>query len=347
MFPITHIRFELRAETDIQLRQNGGAKIRGAIYNRLAQFCPFCFSNQYLPEHWHYCPVCRVIGQHPNGRFGGTAPKAISIQYTGDTTIHAGETWHFDVFLAGNQDKFIPYLIEAVRQFASGVGGIDPRTGKRGCAELLAAKSIYTNYTDDVIVYSKNSEKIKIPPKIALANISEIAIISNSNILEWNNCTKMRLIFLSPVQIVENETIWRHFNNFRTFFHRLLDRIADLNRLYGNGEVIPTKSLLHLANRVKVVEDNCRWLAAPASCNVRDKRLSPTSGLSGDVVIEAKASVVRQLYPYLYIGQMTGVGKTVSKGNGIFRIFSVKEGLSRPTISLDTEFTENKYIFET
>lgn len=314
MFTISRYRFELVATEHISMGESGGARIRGAVLRGLSYFCPhFLKKNLFDEDHWKNCPVCKLVGAHPNQQFGDTASRPIVIQYAGQPNILPGQIWTFDMTLIGQQKKALPYLIASVNEFSQGIGAPNNKTRQRGRSELLRVFEIHVNPKTEI--YS--STKGLICPNREVQNLP---LSRNLWGMDKNgNATRsVKIEFLTPASLVRNGRLMDRFQ-FDVFCHRLLDRIAAFNKIYGDGEFIPIKELLRTARQVKVVSTQTEMVDR-YSFNTYERRKTPLNGLMGTVELIAPKRAWEKLSPYLLLGQYIGVGKKVTKGNGLYRV---------------------------
>ncbi len=117
--------------------------------------------------------------------------------------------------------------------------------------------------------------------------------------------------FLSPTDL-------RTFPpSFATLFARARDRVSTLRATYGPGPLeIDFRALGELASGVSTESCDLQQVEIFRR-SASNGRIHPLGGFTGTIVYSGEFS---ELYPILYAGQYTGVGRKTVWGNGHYQI---------------------------
>lgn len=123
---------------------------------------------------------------------------------------------------------------------------------------------------------------------------------------------RITLRFHTPLRLIEAKQLVRCFA-LRTFFQRLIERLNELGRAYGDGPIMPDfRPLVAHAATVRVVDDATRWVDV-VSASARQQGRTPIGGLVGEVTLAGDLTPLREL---LVWGSLIHVGKNAVKGDG-------------------------------
>jgi hypothetical protein len=186
------------------------------------------------------------------------------------------------------------------------VWAADPLTGERQC--LLAEGESLVHTPTLAITHERIQQ--------AAARLA--GQLPASGRLQFNFITPMRLIFDKHILKAPD---------FAIFFARLLERVDDLEKQFGDREwrrpLEEIRALQGLAAQVRLIDSQTRWVDVWSGSS-RTRNRTPLGGFVGAATYSAPAEVWRTLLPWLVWGQLAQVGKDVVKGNGIYEIQNPK-----------------------
>jgi hypothetical protein len=319
MFTLTPLHFLCEATTPLRLEVHNyraGSNLRGALGNVMQR--AYCAGDRNDPAHAAACPVCWLLAanERPGQERRGYALRP---PINGDGDSEPGGRFEFGLTLFGETLRFLPYFILAVPEMGRiGVGAgrgkfalkqvwaADPLTGERQC--LLAEGESLVHTPTLAITHERIQQ--------AAARLA--GQLPASGRLQFNFITPMRLIFDKHILKAPD---------FAIFFARLLERVDDLEKQFGDREwrrpLEEIRALQGLATQVRLIDSQTRW-ADVWSGSSRTRNRTPLGGFVGAATYSAPAEVWRTLLPWLVWGQLAQVGKDVVKGNGIYEIQNPK-----------------------
>jgi hypothetical protein len=143
---------------------------------------------------------------------------------------------------------------------------------------------------------------------------------------------RLTLTFLTPLRLVDGGRLVHAFAP-RPFLQRLHERLDQLALAYGEAASIAParggapgdgeaaapgerRTLLTLADKVRVVADDTRWVDVVGYSSRQGRRL-PIGGLVGAVTLAGPLGPLRES---LVWGSLIHVGKNAVKGDGWYRV---------------------------
>lgn len=318
------------------------------------------------------CPVAGLVAtMNPQAERGRDVPRPYAIvpPLTGQTRYEPGETFTFGLTLFGEALNLFPYVVMALKQ--AGPGGLGKKLKRsqdsgdqtsqvsktyeerprRGRFQLRSAQAVnlLTGEVQDIL--RADSPQVQQP---ALP-VTEAQVIETSRQLlsrptnhaanghqpgPWQQqgvsegLVRLGLVFKTPTRIIQRKQLLKQ-PDFSPIFHRLLDRLIDLQREFGPAvttpapiELLPAAAtddrhikneLLALADQVTLIDDQTAWQEV-ASYSARRRSRTPISGFVGQAVYEAPRAVWEVLLPYVVWGTIIHVGKNAVKGDGIIAV---------------------------
>jgi len=334
-FTAHHLRFILKAETPLELPLYKGSALRGALFSALkAHYCPAPSAPD--PLHSTLCPVCWLMAREdPHAERGKDVPRPYTIKppLRPWTRLEPGEEFAFGITLFAQAIGLFPYLLLAVPEMGRmGIGQRLPENGfRRGEFSLQRAETVNLLTGETQTIFQAGSTVVRAPEQpVTPAQVQEAADYLAARLRE--NGGLLTITFLTPTRIIYSERLV-HRPFFSPLFQRLLERLEALMRAYGGGAPPDARAgatheaplramdelplLLPLADRVRLVEDETRWVEVK-SYSRRQDRTTPVSGFVGRATFQA--AEWDGLLPPLVWGQVTHVGKNAVKGDGWYRL---------------------------
>lgn len=324
-FTAHQLRFECVVRTPVALNMHKGSALRGALFhalrgdegresgfcvNKREQFCHRC------PYH-AMCPISSLLATVDEASERGIdVPRPYTIEPpTGAQTVYGpGERLQFGLTLFARALDLFPYVIVAVRDLERGGIGIarelPPRSGvwRRGTfsVERIVAMNPLTG--DEQPVLQAGDDLVAVPD----------VPIRHGDVVAAAEATPtdggVALEFVTPTRLVDQGRLLRR-PLFLPLALRLFERLEALSGRYGGAALpIDRAALLPLAERVRVVDDQTRWVELD-SYSTRTRSRSPIGGFVGTVTVEGDLA---PFLPWLLWGQFTHVGKDAVKGNGMY-----------------------------
>ncbi|MCO5193117.1 MAG: CRISPR system precrRNA processing endoribonuclease RAMP protein Cas6 [Anaerolineae bacterium] len=308
----THLTFDCIADTPVHLGGYwAGNRLRGALANVLRRTtCPEQHNPNPPHEHSATCPACWLLNHKLDP---GHARRAYSLAppLPPQETVQPGQHFRFTITLYGEGWQFLPYFVLAVGEMAhTGVG--QWRDGARGTFTVAAitARNPFTDHTE--LLMEPGSDYIKVPEHpIAWSDIFH----SQSTVRN----SQLTIHFLTPTRFIHDHHLAK-MPDFGIFFRRLLHRIDTLGtQLAGTPRRAETDiERLHvLADKVRLIDADMHWIELRPRSG-RDGQFKPMSGFIGKATYSAENW--QELWPYVIFGQGIQVGKSTSKGNGVYQV---------------------------
>ena len=311
---LTHLRFDCVATEPINLGpHNAGQRLRDALASVMRRaICPETGRRERpSPAHAAVCPVCWLLAAETDPGQVRRAYTVVPPRETGDV-VESGERFSFALTLFGQGFQFLPYFVLAVQEM--GRVGVGPGRGSFALDAIWAGNPL----TGRVEPVMRPGDNMVYTPDEAIT-WDQVQQATNQLRAEVNDNTSLRLRFLSPTRLVYDEALVKTAD-FGVFFRRLLERIDQLREQFADDDSRPTEEierLYALADRVRIVEDNTRWVEV-WSWSGRQRRKQWLSGIVGTATYRSR--VWDALLPWLVLGQGTQAGKLAVKGNGVFEI---------------------------
>jgi len=319
-FKAFKLEFICRSETTVHLPKYSGPTLRGAFFGALRR--DFCL-NKNLPSCLkcpaaEACPICRLVATvEREGERGVEIPRPFALQpvLVDNPVFEPGQTFSFGITLFGNSLKLFPYIILAVQRM--GEIGMGNRAVAPGRFSLQGARVCNPFTGQEKEIYSAETRMVSVP------NVP----ITHMDVLEYAsriNARSICLEFLTPLRLIKEGSLVQKLT-FQVFMQRLLRRLTDLHNYYCERELeMDFVGILQKAAEVRVSKDTTCWVDR-ASYSSRRQTSTPVGGLTGEVEFEGD---LEEFLPLLIWGQITHLGKDVTKGNGLycFREAIIREG---------------------
>jgi hypothetical protein len=358
-----HLRITLTVETAIELDDHPGSALRGMVFNALRgpknnPALGFC-----VQRHLTACAACPLIAacpvaslvstMNPAAERGRDVPRPYTIEppLTGPRRYEPGDSFSFGLTLFGEALNLFPYLVMALRQAgAYGLGKKLPQptagnSYRRGRFSLQAVRAVNRLTGEAQEVLMPGSNRVQQPalpvtqPQIEAEarRLLSLPLAGAANGHQplaafqrgyETGPLALTIHFQTPTRIIHQEQLLKS-PHFSPLFHRLLDRLASLNREYvGEKSAAPvnepdqtmTKSiLLALADTVELVDDQTTWREVWSYSNRQGRRI-PISGLTGAATYRAGREAWAVLLPFLLWGSAVHIGKNAVKGEGLVAV---------------------------
>ena len=302
------LRIECRTTASLALPEFTGSALRGAILGTLrGLFCPERGRADCAPcPFTGVCPISRLIATvDETASRGEEAPRPYVLRpvVAAARMLDSGDPFSFGLTLIGSAEMAFPYLLQGLQ--AMGEAGFGLRQRAAGTFEVERVLAQNPFIAAEQTVYERGRATVYAPGlPVSQAQISAYASLLSAS--------SLRVELRSPLRLVVNGSLARRLT-MAVLTRRLLRRLTDLCRHFGGGPLEANfESLLAIAERVEVVEDDTKWLDLE-SFSGRSKRRTPIGGLVGGVNFSGELA---PLLPYLAWLPVIGLGKDVTKGNG-------------------------------
>ncbi|NLF01822.1 MAG: CRISPR system precrRNA processing endoribonuclease RAMP protein Cas6 [Anaerolineales bacterium] len=340
-FTAHRLRFVAEAQSTIELNEHQGSAIRGALFHALRnRFC----ANQAAGECAACplvaaCPVAALVSTlNPEGERGRDVPRPFTVQPplpgSGGRVSEAGDGRLFYCYAPGERLEFgltlyaqalalFPYVILAVNEFER--GGIGRRIEQASGAWQRGRLAIREVWAENPLTGARQpvlraGEKLVHVPDIPITHQQVMDYAARITA----RSARLTLHVLTPMRIVEHGRLLKpEMFRFQPFFQRLLERLEALSRQFSDTSLRlqDARGVIEAAGHVRVVQNRLTWEEL-RSYSTRRRAESPTSGLLGEVTVEADDWA--PFLPWVVWGQFVHVGKDAVKGNGLY---SLEKGL--------------------
>lgn len=315
-----HLEFAATAVTPLELDDQAGAAIRGAIVgglwdrfcaNKAARACAGC-------PLLRVCPVAALVApMREDGESGGAQrPRPYTVRPPlGARRFAPGETLTFGLTLIGQAALLFPYVFMAAQEIErSGLGRrLDANGGRRGALRLDAIAALDPLTGARAPLYARGQAQVQAPG----LPIDGAAVAAYAATLPADRLT---LRLQTPLRLTEKrdgQTRLVHRFDPRPFFARLAWRLDELARAYGAGpQVAGHGAPPDVAAHVRVADDQTRWVDV-VSYSSRTRQRTPIGGLVGQVTLAGELAALREL---LVWGSLIHVGRNAVKGDGCYQI---------------------------
>jgi hypothetical protein len=318
-FPLTilPLRFDCRATQPLYLGgERAGSNLRGALTNVMSR--AVCYGDRTDAQHVSTCPVCWLLAanEHP-----GTERRGYSLVLPESAyrQLQPGDKFSFGITLYGSEQRFIPYFLIAIPE--TGRQGVGPGRGQFALESAVAYNPL--NGQEEVIL-AKGSMLVNMPKRaITRAEVATACQALQTQLASQGQHWRVCLNFLTPMRLIESQQLLKT-PDFGTFFARLLHRLDHLATQFNEAPprgAQGAQRLQTLANQVRLTESDVEWVDVFSNSRYRPSA-SPMGGFMGKAEYVAPAEVWQALLEWLVWGQLTQVGKSVVKGDGLYRIVS-------------------------
>ncbi len=314
-FTTHHLQFHAEAQMPLELDDQAGSSLRGALVgglwerfcaNKAAQRCADC-------PLLTICPVATLIApMREAGETGGAQrPRPYVTRPPVGRLYQPGEALQFGLALFGRPADLFPYCVMAAQSIESqGLGRpLAVNQGRRGRLRLTRIMAIQPLTNADQLLYAVGSGQVRAPGlPVGEQEVRAWAVALPSH--------QIQLHFHTPLRLIEQKQLVRRFM-LRPFVQRLIERLNELGRAYGDGPLVAEYlPLLEAASHVEVIDDQTHWVDV-VSFSSRTGTRTPTGGLLGHVVLHGDLAPLHEL---LVWGSLIHVGKNAVKGDGWYSI---------------------------
>jgi len=318
-FTTHHIEFTAAAVTPLELADQAGSAIRGALVGGLwGRFCtnkaaPACAACPLL----QVCPVAALVApMRAEGEPGGAQrPRPYVVQPPNGRRYAPGAELTFGLTLIGQAALLFPYLVMAAQAIEqAGLGRpLAANGGRRGLLRLTQIAAVHPLTGARQPLYTAGRGQVQAPGlPVTADDVAAYAAALPSD--------RLTLHLLTPLRLTEKRdgaTRLVHRFDPQPFFARLAWRLDELARAYGGGpRAIDRDALPDAAAQVRVAADQTRWVDV-VSYSSRTRARTPIGGLVGQVTLDGDLAALREL---LVWGSLIHVGKNAVKGDGWYRI---------------------------
>lgn len=328
-FSATHFRFEVEALTTLAFDDYTGSALRGGLVTALQRnFCPV--RDQADAAHQAICPVCWLLS-HEATPGDSRRPYAIEPLLPGSTGRPAkagfwfepGERFQFGLTLFGQAVNLFPYLVLAVPRMGNDGVGRKLDHGQRGPWQrgrfVLRAIQEVNPLTGVRRTLMGEGQQMVQTPQHAVTGAQVQAAAEQATQRLQANGGQLSLRFLTPTRIVHEKKLM-HEPHFRPLFQRLLERVNELQRTFGQAsEPPPWQELLALADQVTLTQNSAGWWDVQGRSS-RLEREQQLGGFIGSAQYSAPPDLWPSLLPWLIWGMSAHVGKNAVKGSGWYSL---------------------------
>jgi hypothetical protein len=319
-FTTHHLAFTATALTPLELDDQAGASIRGALVgglwerfcaNKAARTCADC-------PLLRVCPVAALIApMREDGETGGEQrPRPYTVRPPlGQRRFAPGDALTFGLTLIGQAALLFPYVVMAAQGVEqSGLGRrLGANGGRRGQLRIEAIAAVDPLTGARAPLYTRGRAQVQAPG----LPIDAAAVAAHAAALPSDRLT---LCFQTPLRLTEKrdgQTRLVHRFDERPFFARLAWRLDELARTYGGGLPLGDHQALPApVEQVHVADDQTRWVDV-VSYSSRTRSRTPIGGLVGQVTLKGELAALREL---LVWGSLIHVGKNAVKGDGWYTL---------------------------
>jgi len=312
-----HLEFSAVAVTPLELDDQAGAAIRGAVVGGLwERFCankaaPTCADCPLIPV----CPVAELVApMRDAGETGGEQrPRPYVVRPPADAVrrYDPGAALAFGLTLIGPAARLFPYLVMAAQAIEqSGLGRRLPANGgRRGALQLAAIAAVNPLSDARQPLYQRDHAQVQTPGlPIASADVVAYAATLPAD--------RLTLQLRTPLRLIDGDRLVKRFDP-RPFVQRLAWRLDQLAVAYGGGAPLCDRAALamQIAN-LRLADDQTHWVDV-VSYSSRSRQRTPIGGLIGQVTLAGDLAPLREL---LVWGSLVHVGKNAVKGDGWYTI---------------------------
>jgi len=333
-FTAYRLRFVTEVQSPIELNEHQGSAIRGSLFHALRN--RFCM-NQEAEE----CAVCPLVASCPVATLvstlklrssrGRDVPRPYTVQPPRPGNGHPiqrpdgrsvfryrpGEGFEFGLTLYAQALQLFPYVVLAVKELEQdGIGRKMEQAQGRWRRGTFTVREVWAEnpLTGERQPVLKAGDQLVQVPDVPITH-QQVEKVQTPN-----SKSQIRLHFLTPTRIIQRGHLLKpdHFS-FQPFFQRLMERLEALSRDFSDTPLRfdDPKGLIEAAGCVEVTDNRLTWEEL-RSYSTRRRAESPTSGLMGNVVLQADDW--SPFWPWLVWGQFVHVGKDAVKGNGWYEV---------------------------
>ncbi len=208
-----------------------------------------------------------------------------------------GETYELDLILFGRGNRYLAYILHALRSSA--------RDGLRGAPRLELQSVAQQTPSGWVQIFGDRGERLTALPPAA----PEIPPIPS----------RVRFVFETPLRLRDGDgLITPERFTFSDLFRNLLRRISLLTYFHTDSPLeTDFRSLSQASRRLQWSGRSLEWCDWTRFSSRQQERLQ-MGGLMGEAELSGRG--LAPFWPYLWLGQWTHAGKGTSMGLGRYRI---------------------------
>lgn len=317
---LTHLQIDCVAEREIRFgRYKAGNSLRNGLANTMLRTtCPEQRRNPIpTPEHAATCPACYLLAAN-------TDPGSITRGYSIVPPLpdrgryQAGESFSFGITLFGSTRQYLPYFVLALGE--TGRHGVGYGGGTFSVEKIAAINRL--NGTCEPLL-EPGQTLVRFPLNVTSWQDVETCLPQHMELLQsQGRAHELKIRFETPLRLEENKRLLRS-PDFVVLFKRLLWRIDWLGQQFAADEqrtLDMRNRLIEQAYQVRLVDADVEWREAWSKSSRKGEH-SPFSGLVGHAIYSVEDW--SPLMPFLIWGQVTQAGKSVTKGNGVYRLVSL------------------------
>lgn len=301
--PISCYRFCFETDHPVQLPDYPGSAWRGAFGHALKK--AVCIVRD-TPCHQcllkHACAYSYIFetprpGNAEKMRKYNSVPHPFVFRFS---TEASSSDFSLDINLFGHGQRYFPYLVHAMQMAGqSGIGG---------------HRQIFFLRKIDAIDYQNQRETIYQDSELKQLHSAQIPLLPAMP-------EEIAFTFHSPVRIKQdNKNLSSNHFNFSALFGALLRRISMISYFHTDTPLeTDFKGLVTTAQTVQFDSHELRWYDWTRYSS-RQQTEMQMGGLLGSASL--KMNGLEALWPYLWLGQWTHVGKGTSMGMGAYTISS-------------------------
>ncbi|HSH82124.1 MAG TPA: CRISPR system precrRNA processing endoribonuclease RAMP protein Cas6, partial [Herpetosiphonaceae bacterium] len=238
-------------------------------------------------------------------------PYVVRPPVGGPRAFGPGERFQFTFGLLGSAAQLFPYVVMAAQLLdQSGLGRrVAQNDYRRGTVRVAEIAAVHPLSGATEPLYQAGRAVVQAPGlPVRPEEVRERAAALPTN--------RLTLHFRTPLRLTDDKRLVRQIA-LRPLIQRLMRRLDDLSRAYGDGPLqVDFQALLEAASRSRVTRDTTRWIDL-ASYSSRQRMHTPIGGLVGSVTFEGDLGPLREL---LLWGSLIHVGKNAVKGDGWYEI---------------------------
>ena len=235
-------------------------------------------------------------------------PYVLSQPHDGHDDSGADGTFHLGVTLLGTANDDAPAILSALRR-----AGKDGITSRRVVLRHIDTQAETPHGGWATIQHEGGG--LRIPPARSVTPPPEVLTPP----------TSVRLRLLSPLRVrADGRAVGPDKLSFRAFASNLLRRLSLLTHFFSAYPMeVDFAALLQEAAGVRIADAQLRWRDGARRSSRQQARI-PMGGIVGSFVAEGPA--IATLWPCLWLGQWTHIGKGCTMGLGRYALEPVSSG---------------------
>jgi CRISPR-associated endoribonuclease Cas6 len=238
------------------------------------------------------------LEQGPSGFADWPRPFVFRATHLDGRTIHAGETFYFDLNLFDLENPAIAYLVLAFSQLAQ--EGLGPG---RGRADLVEVSQLDAEGKPSAVVRDKTS---------GLLQSGELSPMTLDLQSGSGRVGRIRVRFVTPTELKTGKQVTGR-PQFGVLASRIRDRLSKLSELYGGGPL--EMDFKAFGERAALVQMTHAKLDK-VDVERRSSRTGQTHSIGGFVGEAEYEGELTEFVPFLRAARWTGVGRQTVWGKG-------------------------------